>query len=163
MITATIDRISTGWIHAAAAAAFLVASAPNVALMAQGLEADGAIDAIVGSDVTTGEEAVTADEARIVAAIERTTENAAEVRKRFALNSLEIVFLPDLDEKTTTIDEKLVEYEPQIEELRTEIQGSALFYHAVDSRSVLLTDIIAIEFDDADNATIFVAGQDPEN
>ncbi len=162
MNTATIDRVNSSWIHAAAAAAFLLALAPNMALMAQGLETEGAIDAIVGSDVTTGEEAVTADEERIVAAIERTSENTAEVRKRFTLERVDIVFLPDFDDEQTRVDEKLVEYASQIEELRNEIQGSALFYHAVDSRSVLLTDIIAIEFDN-DNATIFVAGRDPEN
>lgn len=162
MNIATIDRVNSSWIHAAAAVAFLFASAPNMALMAQGLETEGAIDAIVGSDVTTGEEAVTADEERIVAAIERTSESAAEVRKRFTLERVDIVFLPDFDDEQTSVDEKLVEYASQIEELRTEIQGSALFYHAVDSRSVLLTDIIAIEFDN-DNATIFVAGRDPQN
>lgn len=162
MSTATIGRVNCGSIHAAAAAAFLLASAPNMALMAQGLDAEGAIDAIVGSDVTTGEEAVMADEARIVAAIEKTSDNAAEVRKRFTLERVDIVFLPDFDDEETAIDDKLVEYAPQIEELRTEIQGSALFYHAVNSRSVLLADIIAMEFD-GDNATIFVAGRDPQN
>lgn len=155
-----IGRMNYSWIHAAAVAS-LLAWAPGMPSLAQGLDADGAIDAIVGSDITTGEEPVLADAARIVAAIEKTSDNAAEVRKRFTLDRVDIVFLPDFDEETTEIDEKLSEFAQQIEELRTEIQGSALFYHAVDSRAVALTDIIAVEFD-GDNATIFVAGRDPE-
>lgn len=155
------DSDKPAWIHAAAAAAFLLASAPNVALMAQGLDAEGAIDAIVGSDINTGEEAVTADEERIVAAIEQTAENAAEVRKRFSIDRVDIVFLPDFGDEETAVDAKMAEFETEIGELRNEIQGSAIFYHAVNSHRILVTDVIAMEFDDDNVATIFVAGREP--
>lgn len=159
----TICNASQGhaWIHAALAAAFLFASAPDRALFAQGLDAEGAIDAIVGSEVTTGQEAAQADEARIVAAIENTGEAAAEVRRKFSLDRVEIIFLPDIGEADTAVEAKMAEFGDRIDELRTEIQASAIFYHALDSRSVLLTDVVAVEFDDANGVTIFVSGNEP--
>lgn len=130
-------------------------------LMAQGLDTEGAIDAIVGSDVTTGEERAAGDEDRIVAAIENSAQVAAEVRRKFSLDRVEIVFLPDLDDGTTKIEAKLEEFQPQVTELRESIQGSAMFYHAVASRSVMLNDVVALEFDDKNGVTIFVRGEEP--
>lgn len=145
-------------IHAAMAAAFLLASTPHAALLAQGLDAEGAIDTIVGSEVETSEEAAAADEARIIAAIEGSAASAAEVRKLFQLDNVRIVFLPDLDEDGAAIRAKMEEFRDGIAALREAIQGSAIFYYAVDSRSVLLNDIIAIELGEDNDATIFVAG-----
>lgn len=160
MITALAAE-RPAWLHAAAVTVFLLASAPNMALMAQGLNAESTIDAIVGSEVTTGEEAVAADQERIVAAIDNTRDNIAEVRKRFSIDHVEIVFLPDFDKEETVVDAKMAELKPEIAQLRSEIQGSAIFYHAVNSRQVLLNDIIALDFDDKNGVTIFVAGREP--
>lgn len=148
------------WLHAAAAAAFLAVSAPNVTLMAQGLDAEGAIDTIVGSDVKTGEEAAAADQERLIGAIENTSDNISEVRKKFSLDELEIIFLPDIEEQAA-LQAKIAEYENLIVELRQAIEGSAMFYHAVNSKGVLLRDVIALEFDDQNGATIFVQGEAP--
>lgn len=148
-------------IHLAFATALLFSAVPGVPLMAQGLEAEGAVEAIVGSDVKTGQEAVTADEGRIVAAIEQTRENIEHVRKSFNIDGVDIIFLPDLNEEETAVDAKMQEFASEISELQTEIQGSAIFYHAINSRRVLVTDVIAIEFGDNNSATIFVAGSEP--
>lgn len=148
-------------LHAILAAAFVLAAIPDTALFAQGLDSEGAIEAIVGSEVTTGEEPARADEARIVAAIENTGEAAAEVRRKFALDHVGIIFLPDLGEANTAIEARMEEFSDRIEELRVEIQASAIFYHALDSRSVLLTDVVAVEFDDDNGVTIFVSGSEP--
>lgn len=148
-------------IHLAFATALLFSAAPGVPLMAQGLEAEGTVEAIVGSDVNTGQEAVAADEERIVAAIEQTRDNIGHVRKSFNIDRVDIIFLPDFDEQETAVDAKMQEFASEISELQTEIQGSAIFYHAINSRRVLVTDVIAIEFDDRNGATIFVAGSEP--
>lgn len=160
-LSITAARDKPHLIHLAFATALLFSAAPGVPLMAQGLEAEGAVDAIVGSDINTEQEAVAADEERIVAAIEQTRDNIAEVRKRFNIDRVDIVFLPDLAEEETAVDAKMEEFAPEISELQTEIQGSAIFYHAINSRRVLVTDVIAIEFDDRNGATIFVAGAEP--
>jgi len=156
-----IDTARDGWGFAQALilAGFMFASAP---LMAQGLDAAGAIDTIVGSEVTTGEEKASTDETRIVAAIENSSRAAGEVRRKFSLDRVEIIFIPDLHEEETSVESKMKEFKPQVTELRESIQGSAMFYHAVDSRSIMLNDIIALEFDDKNGVTIFVAGEKPD-
>ena len=45
----TTTMADSKWLHALAAAAFLAASAPQTALMAQGLESPEAIDTIIGT------------------------------------------------------------------------------------------------------------------
>lgn len=142
-------------------AALAIAVAPGSPLMAQGLNTEGTIEAIVGSDVNTNEEAVADDEERIVAAIEKTPENTGEVRRRFSIERVDIVFLPDFGDEETAVEAKAAEFESQIAELRNEIQGSAIFYHALDSRAVLLNDVIALDFGDDNGVTIFVAGREP--
>ena len=147
--------------HAIAATAFILAASPTLPLMAQGLDSEEAIDTIVGAEVATGEKSIGEEQARVVAAVEQSIANATEVRKRFNLEQVEIVFLPELgSEETTALDGTIEENRDAIEELRRAIEGSAIFYHAIDSRSILLRNIVAIEFDDADNVTIFVAGAD---
>lgn len=125
--------------------------------MAQGLDSDGTIDTIIGTDVTIGEEEAGASQQRIIAAIENSSANAANVRRKFSLDNVEIMFLTDIGDENSAIGAKLREYEPQVIELRESIQGSAIFYHAVDSRSIMLNRIVAVEFDDRNGVTIFVS------
>lgn len=154
-----IPREVPAVLRSLAAAALITACAAPAA--AQGLGAEGAIDTIVGSDVVTAEEDAAADEDRIVAAIENTTDAAAEVRRKFSLDRVEIMFLPDVGDGDSPVEIKLDEHSAQIVELRESIQGSAMFYHAIDSRSVMLNDIVALEFDDSNGVTIFVKGERP--
>jgi len=146
-------------LHALVFAA-LLAMAPIIPLNAQGLDAEGAIETIVGSDVATEEKNVAEEEARLVAAIALSHDNAVEVRKRFRLDNVEIVFVPDLADDGA-IDAKLSENADAVKELRQSIEGSAMLYHAVNSRAVLLRDVIAVEFQ-GDDVTIFAAGKKPD-
>lgn len=148
-------------IHLVALIALFLAWAPDIGLLAQGLDAEGAIDTIVGSDVETAEEAIAADEERVIAAIENSSNNAAEVRKRFAIDNVRIVFLPDLDENGAAVKAKIEEFGSGIAALREAVQGSAIFYHAIDSHAVLLDDVIAVEFGEENDVTIMVAGAKP--
>lgn len=160
-MTPTYAPERPGFLPLAAALALALVIASGSPPMAQGLDAEGAIDTIVGSEVNTNEEAVADDEDRIVRAIERTAENTGEVRRRFAIDRVDIVFLPDLGEEETAVEAKMAEFRSQIDGLRNEIQGSAIFYHAVNSRAVLLNDVIALEFGGDNGVTIFVAGSEP--
>jgi len=130
-------------------------------LMAQGLSNEDTIDSIVGSNVETEQQAAGDDSARIVSAIENAMDSAERVRKAFNMSELKIVFLPYIDEAASKLDAAIEENQEAIEALRQSIAGSALFYHAIDSRGILLRDIFALEFGDDGDATIFVAGEDP--
>lgn len=142
-------------------AAAVIFWASQMAATAQGLDSESAIDTIVGSDVTTAQENATARQGRIIAAIENASPAAREVRQKYSLDRVEIVFVPDVDADGTATADKLVEFEPQVQELRESIQSSAMFYHAVNSNSVMLTEVVAIEFDDNNGVTIFVNGEAP--
>ncbi|WEX09282.1 hypothetical protein [Chelativorans sp. AA-79] len=126
--------------------------------LAQGLQSEEAIDAIVGSDVKTEETTKENQVERILAAIENTRESAERVRKAFNVETLEIVFLPDLGEEGGEIEKAIEEHDEEIETLRDSIEGSAMFYHAIDSRQILLQDVVAVEFADNENVAIFVTG-----
>lgn len=146
------------WLHALAAFVFFCASVPNTPLLAQGLESEDAIDAIVGSDVKTEETRAKADTVRIVSAIANTRENAERVRKTFNLDELEIVFVPDIGEEESAIDDAIAKNKDEVEALHEAIEGGALFYHAVNSRSIMMRDVIAMEYKDNNRVTIFVSG-----
>lgn len=130
---------------------------------AQGLDSQGAIDTIVGSDVKTEEMDATAERERVAAAMDASMDNAQIVRRAFNIDEVEIVFLPAVGEGGTGITEKRQELADEILELQQAIEGSAIFYHAVNSRQILVRDIVAIEFGEENRtATIFVAGASPE-
>lgn len=143
--------------------AFLMAWMTGTSSLAQGLDAQETIETIVGSQVETTEETSATDEAGIIAAIERSLDNAAEVRKRFSLDNVRIVFLPDLADKEkaaqTPVGLAMEKSSAEITKLREDIQGSAIFYHAINSRSILLNDIVAVQFGDNNDVTILVAGR----
>ncbi len=139
----------------------LACAAP--AALAQGLDSEGAIDAIVDSEVKTEELSATEESGRVVTAIDASLDNAQIVRRAFNINEVDIVFLPEIGEGDSGISEKRAENADQIVELQQAIEGSAIFYHAVNSRRILVRDIVAIEFENENRtATIFVAGAEPE-
>jgi predicted amino acid-binding ACT domain protein len=150
-------------LHAAALAALLIAANPAIPLLAQGLDSEEAIDKIIDAPVVTEERGVGEQEGRISEAIAKSRANAREISKRFALDRLDIIFVPELAEENSPLSQTIEEHDEAIEELRVAIEGSALFYHAVDSHSVLLRDIVAVEFGSGNDVTIFAAGKNPEN
>jgi hypothetical protein len=144
-------------LHGVFALAFMLAAAsPMAGLHAQGLETEGAVEAIIGSDVKTEETTVEANAERIIAAIENTAEATSAVRTRFNLGEVDIVLLTNLGEPDNPVAAAIDDNREAIEALRVEIEGSAMFYHAVDSNNVMLQNVIAMEFD-GDDVTIFAA------
>lgn len=147
---------------ALAFAAFLWAGAA-MPLMAQGLDSEGAIDTIIDADVGTAETTVGEEEERVIAAIERMRENTAEIRKRFNIGAVEIVFIPELAEGPSALGDRIEEDRDAIGELQVAIESSAIFFHAINSHRVLLRDVVAVEFGEDDKITIFAAGKNPQN
>lgn len=134
----------------------LAMCAPGIA-GAQGLGIEGARETIVDAPVVTEEKPVAAENERITDAIGKSIENAAALRKRFNVGQVDIVFVPGLAEPDSPLAETISTNAASIDALRKEIEGSAIFYHAVASQHVLLRDVIAVEFGEDDAVTIFVA------
>jgi len=122
-----------------------------------------ALDTIIGTEVQEEEVEAAADPGRVISAIEKTGESISLVRKASNLDRVDIVFLADAVQAEggppPEIAEKIKEHESEIAELRKEIEGNAMLYHAVDSRQILMRDVLAVEFDDANGVVIFAAAK----
>jgi len=131
--------------------------------LAQGLQTEGAIDAIVGSEVREQESTATADHGKIVEAIDKAGASAEAVRKVTDVASVDIVFLSDAttDQGGPPADvrAKLTEREAEVASLRQEIEGNALLFHAIDSRQVLMRDVLAIEIGQDKRVVVYAAAK----
>lgn len=150
-----------GRLQAVAALAVLLAASPVAAQQSPATQE--ALDTIIGTEVQEEETQAAADPGRVIAAIEKTGDSISLVRKTSNLDKVDIVFLADSAQTEggppAEIVEKIKEHEAQIAELRQEIEGNAMLYHAVDSRQILMRDVIAVEFDDDNGVVIFAAAK----
>lgn len=157
--------IETRSFQAIAAALFLTTAIPQAALLAQGLDNREAVDKIIGSDVKEEETQATVDANRVIAAIEKTSDNIGMVRKTSKLDKVDIVFLTDAavteGGPPPEIEAKVKEYQSEVTELRQEIEGNAMLYHAIDSRQVLVRDVLAVDFDGSSSVVIYAAAKPP--
>lgn len=130
---------------------------------AQGLDAQGAIDTIIGSEVKEQETTAIADPARVMAAIDKSVENADRVRKLTQANGVDIIFLSDSTANEggppPEIEAKLKERDPEVTQLRKELESNALLYYAIDSRQVMMRDVLAIEIDDNQAIMVYAAAK----
>ena len=154
-----------GWKPLAPLAATLLMTA-GAAMAQQGAVGGPAVDAIVGAEVEEEEAQASAEPERVIAAIEKTAENTETVRKTSSLAKVDIVFLSDAARTQggppPDIEAKVRERESEIAELRQEIEGNAMLFHALDSRQILPQDVLAVEFDDQNGVVIFAAAAKPQ-
>jgi hypothetical protein len=152
----TIRPIKPGWLFASAAVVLLVGAFAVKSAVAQGLDSETAIQSIVGSEVQTGEIPIEEAGDRLVSAIGNIPESTREVLRRFNLGEVEIVRLTDSDSpKAEAVVAGIEDNRTEIHDLRVAIEASAMFYHAVNSRRIQLSDVVALEFD-GDDVLIFV-------
>ncbi|MGI6854787.1 hypothetical protein [Mesorhizobium sp. 1B3] len=152
-------------LQAIAAALFLTTAIPQATLLAQGLDNREAVDKIIGSDVKEEETQATVDADKVIAAIEKTGDNIGMVRKTSKLDKVDIVFLTDAavteGGPPPEIEAKVKEHQAEVTELRQEIEGNAMLYHAIDSRQVLIRDVLAVDFDGSSSVVIYAAAKPP--
>ncbi len=153
--------------HEVRLAAFLVPLLATGASHAQASLNQEAVDAIVGSQVHEEQARAAAEPQKVISAIEKTAESTTTVRKVSKLDKVEIVFLTDSSRMEggppPEVESKLEEHKREIKQLRNEIEGNAMLYHALDSRQVLVKDILAVEFDNANGVLIYAAAKPPTN
>lgn len=145
------------------AAALVITGFASQGAFAQGLQQEGAIDAIVGSEVSEHQSSSVADHDQLVEAIEKAGKTAETVRKVTDVAGVEIVFLPDAASSEggppPDIAKKLKEREREVDQLRQEIEGNALLYHAINSRQVLIRDVLALSIDDDRKVLVYAAAK----
>lgn len=153
------DRKHTSHSCIAALIAATIYASPATA---QGTDNPEAIDRIIGSEVKEEKASVRADPERLVAAIEKTPQAIETVRKTSDLGQVDIVFLEDAAENPPPeVAAKLEERKTEVETLRKELEGNAMLFHAIDSRQVLLRNVLAVEFEGSEKAVIYAAAKPP--
>jgi hypothetical protein len=157
----TIGPTAPQRITALACLALITATPPN---FAQGLDSEQAIDTIIGSEVEEQQSSAGEEARKVVAAIEKTQDAIATVRKISNVGKLEIVYLPDAAQGSAppAIREAIARHEAEIDELRQEIEGNAMLFHAIDSRSLLIRDVLAVDVAANDAVVIYAAAQKPD-
>ena len=154
------------WLRAAVAVGLLGALlSGGHAVAQQGTQSKEAVDTIIGTEVQEEEAQASADAGKVIAAIEKTRDQIALVRKTSKLDKVDIVFLADAAPTEggppPEIETKVKEHEADIAELRQEIEGNAMLFHAIDSRQILMRDVLAVEFQGHDAVVIYAAAQKP--
>lgn len=159
----TMMTVDAKWLLTVLAAIFMAISAPDMALKAQGIKNQEAVDKIIGSKVEEDESLAEKDASKISAAIEKTRENIPAVRKMTKIGKVDIVFLPDAAPSEggppPDLAATIKEHEPEVKQLRTEIEGNAMLFHAINSRQILVGDVLALEFSGEDSVTIYAAAK----
>lgn len=154
---------SVNSVHTLALTAFLAASFHSLPLGAQDLNDEEAIDRIIGSEVREEQVQSAAGDDRVITAMDKSGENTEIVRKVTNLERVDIVFLPGASAveggPPPKIAAKLSENSETVKSLRRELEANALLYHALNSRNVLIDDILAIEFDGDKRVTVFAAAK----
>lgn len=154
------------WLPAAIAAGlFLTLLSSGHAVAQQGTESKEAVDTIIGTEVQEEEAQASADAGKVIAAIEKTRDQIALVRKTSKLDKVDIVFLADAAPTEggppPEIETKVKEHQADIAELRQEIEGNAMLFHAIDSRQILVRDVLAVEFQGHEAVVIYAAAPKP--
>ena len=143
----------------AIAFAMLAAAAPAAA---QSLD-DTTVDSIVGSGVEQEEATAAAARDRLLAAIDNTAEATSRVRKTSNLDTVDIVFLADSARAEggppPEIAGKIEEHRDEIAALRQEVEANALLFHALDSRRVLVNDVLAVAFEGPRKVIVYAAAK----
>ncbi|MBU4527635.1 MAG: hypothetical protein KUA43_11500 [Hoeflea sp.] len=159
----TNRTISRKLAHGLAATAFLAISGYSLPLGAQGVAEQEAVNRIVGSEVNEEQVRSQAGDDRVIVAIENLSENIDTIRKLTTLDRVDIVYMPDSSQieggPPAKIADKLTEHSETVDSLRRELEGNALLYHAINSKNVLIQDVLAVEFDGDKNLVIFAAAK----
>lgn len=124
------------------------------------------VDSIVGSGIEEDETTAAATEARVLAAIDRTAETTARVRKTSSVDRVDIVFLSDTARSEggppPRIADRIRRHETEVADLRREVEANALIFHAIDSRRVLVADVIGVDFPDPKTVVVYAAAKPPD-
>jgi len=121
------------------------------------------VDGIVGSDIKEERTSAGASENSVLAAIDKATEAAARVRRISDADEIDIVTLGDTARDGGRLPPRIAArvkaHESQIADLRQEVEANALLFHAVDSRRVLVGDILAVDFPDPKTIVVYAVAK----
>jgi hypothetical protein len=87
------------------------------------------------------------------------------VRKTSSVDRVDIVFLSDTARSEggppPRIADRIRQHEAEIADLRREVEANALIFHAIDSRRVLVADVLGVDFPDPKTVVVYAAAKPP--
>ncbi|MFN7102024.1 MAG: hypothetical protein ACK4N1_05315 [Pseudorhizobium sp.] len=133
------------------AAALLAATIPATPASAQsGVDALGDPADLFGYSVDKAEEPDAADVvAKVLQALEQTESNAEQIQMTFGVENFH--FVPLAATEMEKIAPEMADREAELTALRTAIEASAIFYSAIQSESVDIGSIVAVELSDTES------------
>lgn len=151
-------------VHAVALGAFLLAAMPAVTSLAQDLDSEDSAESIVGSEIATDKAEPASVTKDVLAAIDAAAATADEVKTMFRVEDFHIVFLGNRQEAkgAERINAALEEHAEELDALREAIDGSSVFYTALDTNNLDVESVIAATVSDENAATVYVFGEAPE-
>lgn len=142
--------------------AVAVLAALAIPAAAQSLD-DSTVKSIVGSGVSEEEKTAATEQTKVLAAIDSTAETTGLVRKTSSVDHVDIVFLSDTARSEggppRAIAEQLEKHRDEIVLLRQEVEANALLFHAIDSKRVLIGDVLAVAFDGPKKVIVYAAAK----
>jgi hypothetical protein len=126
---------------------------------AQGVDPEKALDQMFDGSVLV-DHSKTDDEIRdeVIAAIGHSSDMAEEVRKLFKIDRMILVGVSDEVATAEPVKEAMAKNEEGLIELRQAVEGSALLYNMLESRGLLMSDLVAAEFLGENNIRLYVTG-----
>ncbi len=126
---------------------------------AQGVDPEKALDQMFNGfvlvDRSKMDEEIRDD---IIAAIGHSSKMAAEVRKLFKIDRMILVGVSDEVATVEPVKEAMAKNKEGLIELRQAVEGSALLYNMLESRGLLMSDLVAAEFLGESNIRLYVTG-----
>lgn len=150
--------------HGLALGAFMLAAMPSFHAGAQDLGGSAAsAETIVGSEIATDKAEPDSVVDDVVAAIEKSSDAANEVRKLFRVDDFHIVYLGarDTGEGMERIHAALEDNADATKELREAIEGSSVFYTALDTNNLEVENVVAAAITEDKAVTAYVFGEAP--
>ncbi|MDN5925720.1 MAG: hypothetical protein L0I29_01435 [Hyphomicrobiales bacterium] len=139
-----------------------LAQSQSPAVQAPGIWSQETVDTIIDAEVIDGETDVRHGMDDIIQAVEKSDKMASTVRKTSNVDVIDIAFLTDIADPKAHVPKLLADslkaHQAGIDQLRQELEGNALLYHAIQSHGVLMRDVLAVRIEN-NQALIYVAAK----
>lgn len=166
MTTLSTERTESRWIRrhiGSLTASVLMAALAIGTADAQDFQRPDAAENIADSEISVEDTNAAERADELLATIGALPESVDRIKIITTMEKIDVVYLSDLvgESAPKEITEAIEASKDRILQLQKAIESSAIFYNALTSREVNISDVVSIELKEP-NATIFVRGVPPD-
>lgn len=158
-----LPKENSALFHGMMVGAFLFSAMPAFNSAAQTLDSSGDAETIVGSEIATDEAEPDDVADDVIAAIEKSAATADQIKTMFRVGDFHIVFLgdPEKVDSMTEVQSALEDNSDAVTGLREAIDGSAVFYTALDTNNLEVENVVSATVTEDKKVTVYVIGAAP--